>query len=443
VLDAMRERLDDPSARGLASAVSRAVREGALGAGDRLPPIRTVAAELGLSPTTVSGAWSLLARAGTIRTDGRRGTTIADRQRTGSPRYQRALDRTSAFRLDLSTGVPDPALLPGLARAVASIRGAAATPSSYLDAPVVPELAEVLRSDWPYPADELTVVDGAMDGLELVTRVLVEVGDRVAVEHPCFPPLLDLLEAAGAMVIGVPVDAAGMSADALRAAGRVSAVYLQPRAQNPTGVSLTPDRAEELARVTRRSNAVVVEDDSSGAVASAEPISIGTWAPERTVHVRSFAKSHGPDLRLAAMSAPAELAARVMMLRQLGQGWSSRLLQRVLLALLTEPSSIQSVARARDAYGKRRARLVTALAAEGVSVGGTDGINIWVPVVDETATVVRLAGQGIGVAPGAPFAVLPGQAPHIRVTAGLLAGEFDTVARAIAEAGRGAVRISV
>ena len=182
----MRERLDDPSARGLASAVSRAVREGALRAGDRLPPIRTVATELGLSPTTVSAAWSLLARAGTIRTDGRRGTTIADRQRTGSPRYQRALDRTSAFRLDLSTGVPDPALLPDLARAVASLRSAA-TPSSYLDAPVVPELAEVLRADWPYPPDELTVVDGAMDGLELVTRVLVEVGDRVAVEHPVLP----------------------------------------------------------------------------------------------------------------------------------------------------------------------------------------------------------------------------------------------------------------
>jgi DNA-binding transcriptional MocR family regulator len=159
--------------------------------------------------------------------------------------------------------------------------------------------------------------------------------------------------------------------------------------------------------------------------------------------VRSFAKSHGPDLRLAAMSAPAELAARVMMLRQLGQGWSSRLLQRVLLALLTDRSSIESVARARSAYGERRAGLVTALASEGLPVGGTDGINIWVPVVDETATVVRLAGQGIGVAPGAPFAVLPGQPPHIRVTAGLLAGDYDAVARAIAEAGRAAVRISV
>src|SRR6476646_2133413 len=126
MLAEVRRRLDDPTARGLASAVSRAVREGALGVGVRLPPIRTVAAELGLSPTTVSAAWSLLARAGTIRTDGRRGTTVADRQRAGSPRYQRTLDRSSAFRLDLSTGVPDPALLPDLSRALDTLTAAPA-----------------------------------------------------------------------------------------------------------------------------------------------------------------------------------------------------------------------------------------------------------------------------------------------------------------------------
>jgi DNA-binding transcriptional MocR family regulator len=442
VIEELASRLHEPSSRGLAAAVHRAVRDGALGAGDRLPPIRAVATGLGLSPTTVSAAWSLLARAGTIRTDGRRGTTIADRQRPGTPRYQRALDRASEFRIDLSTGVPDPALLPDLSRALDALTAAPA-PGSYLDAAVLPELAEVLRADWPFEIDDVTVVDGAMDGLELVTRVLVEVGDRVAVEDPGFPPMLDLLEASGASVVGVPVDASGMSADALRDLGPVSAVYLQPRAQNPTGVSLTARRAEELARVTRRWNAVIVEDDSAGAVAAADPISLGRWLPDRTVHVRSFAKSHGPDLRLAALSAPPELAARVTAVRQLGQGWSSRLLQRLLLALLTDPVSVAAVARARDSYTERRARMVGALADEGIDVGGTDGLNVWVPVADETATVVRLASQGIGVAPGAPFAVLPGRRPHVRVTAGLLADGHAEVARALADAARGSVRISV
>ena len=442
VLSALESRLDEPSARGLATAVSRAVRDGVLAAGDRLPPIRSVATELGLSPTTVSAAWSLLARTGTIRTDGRRGTRVAERQRPGTPRYQRTLDRQTAFGLDLSTGVPDPELLPDLSRALGTLTGVA-TPGSYLDDPVLPELAAVLRAQWPFAVDDLTVVDGAMDGIELATRVLVGFGDRVAVESPGFPPLLDLLEASGAEVVGVPVDSAGLRADALRAAGPLTAVYLQPRAQNPTGVSLTAERAAELARVVRDGVAVVIEDDSAGAVAATEPLSLGRWVPERTVHVRSFAKSHGPDLRLAALSAPPELLDRITALRQLGQGWSSRLLQRLLLALLTDRSSVRQVERARAAYARRREALVAALAEHGVTVGGTDGLNVWVPVADETAAVVRLASQGIGVAPGAPFGVLPGQAPHVRVTAGLLASDQDRVAAAIAAAARGPVRIPV
>ena len=68
-----------------------------------------------ISPTTVSSAWQLLARSGTIRSDGRRGTTVAPTGRGGGERYSRALRHESEVTLDLSTGVPDPSLLPGLA----------------------------------------------------------------------------------------------------------------------------------------------------------------------------------------------------------------------------------------------------------------------------------------------------------------------------------------
>src|SRR5204863_93005 len=71
-------RLAEPSAKGLAAAVSRAIRDGALHPGDRLPPIRELAQQLRLSPTTVSAAWALLTRAGTLRTAGRNGTLVAD-----------------------------------------------------------------------------------------------------------------------------------------------------------------------------------------------------------------------------------------------------------------------------------------------------------------------------------------------------------------------------
>ncbi|HET8599761.1 MAG TPA: aminotransferase class I/II-fold pyridoxal phosphate-dependent enzyme [Segeticoccus sp.] len=436
-LSAIEERLEDPSARGLANAVSNAVRDGVIVAGTRLPPIREVATQLALSPTTVSASWSLLSRSGTIHTEGRRGTTVTDPGTPAAGRYRQALEHQSDFALDLSTGVPDAALLPSLGQALRALR-TAGTPGSYLEEPVLPRLLDVLRDDWPYAATELTVVDGAMDGIEQIARTTLRFGDRVAVEHPCFPPLVDLLESMGVRTVGVPVDEDGMSAADLAEAltSPIVAVVLQPRAQNPTGVSLSERRARELVKALRPTNTLVIEDDSAGAIATSPALSLGRWLPGQTVHIRSFSKSHGPDLRLAALSGPAPLMHEVRARRQVGQGWSSRLLQRILLSLLTEQESIAQVEHARVEYARRRSALVDALEAHGIPVGGSDGINIWVPVHDETATVVRLASQGIGVTPGAPFAVLDDEEGHIRVTCGLLAEGQADLAQHLAAAAR-------
>jgi DNA-binding transcriptional MocR family regulator len=437
LLSVLEQRMLEPTARGLVTAVTAAIREGALPPGTRLPPIRTIATQLGLSPTTVSAAWSLLARSGTIRTEGRRGTTVTDVGAIGTGRYRRALQRTSEFRLDLSTGVPDSRLLPDLRPALRSLT-TAGTPSSYLDDPVLPELVDVLADDWPYPAAAFTITDGAMDAIELIARTTMRFGDRVAVEHPGFPPLLDLLDALGVEAVGIPVDEAGLDLPALTAAldSPVAAVVLQPRAQNPTGVSMTEHRAREVAQVLSGSDAVVVEDDSAGAIAHDPAISLGRWLPDRTLHVRSFSKSHGPDLRLAAVSGPSALIAELTARRQLGQGWSSRLLQRILLHLLTDPRTVDQLDHARREYARRRSAAVQRLAEHGIRVAGSDGLNLWVPVDDENAAVVRLASQGVGVAPGAPFAVLPDQQRHVRVTVGLLGIEEQSVIDQLAAACR-------
>ncbi len=438
LLSALEERLDEPTARGLASAVGRAIAEGALAPGTKLPPIRTVARELALSPTTVSSAWSVLARSGAVRTDGRRGTVVLDTATSGGSRYRRALEHPVRLAQDLSTGVPDAALLPRLGGVLATL-DSAGTPGSYLEEPVVPGLADLLRADWPYDAEALTVVDGAMDALDLVVRTLLRFGDRVVVEHPAFPPLVDLLDALAVDVVGVPVDAEGLRVDVLAAElarGRVAAVVLQPRAQNPTGVSLSADRARRLAELLGPSDTLVVEDDSAHGISTSPPVSLGRWLPQRTLHIRSFSKSHGPDLRLAAVSGSAELVRALESRRHLGQGWSSRLLQRILLGLLTDPDAVAAVARARDGYALRRRLVVDELARRGVPVGGDDGINIWVPVQDEAAATVRLASQGIGVSPGAPFAVLPEPGGFVRVTTGLVRTHHAELATALAEAAR-------
>ena len=434
-ISAIEERLELPSARGLAQAVSRAVRDGALAPGAKLPPIRAVATQLGLSPTTVSAGWALLARSGAIRTDGRRGTTIAGLQDLTPGRYRRALEQQLDFALDLSTGTPDPALLPNLGPALSELT-TAGIPGSYLDDPVLKGLLDVLKVQWPYPPEELMVVDGAMDGLDLVSRSLLRFGDRVVVEHPGFPPLMDLLESIGVQIVGVPVDAAGLRPEPLATALRnpVDAVFLQPRAQNPTGASMTEQRAGDLAPILAQVGVPVVEDDSAGAVAASAPISLGRWIPSQVIHIRSFSKSHGPDLRLAAMGGPSELLREISHRRQLGQGWSSRLLQRVLLSLLTDPAAIADVDHARDEYTRRRGALVAALISRDVEVASGDGLNLWVPVHDESAAIVRLASQGVGVTPGAPFDVLAGGGGHVRVTAGLVAGGYEELAEVLAAA---------
>jgi DNA-binding transcriptional MocR family regulator len=87
-------------------------------------------------------------------------------------------------------------------------------------------------------------------------------------------------------------------------------------------------------------------------------------------------------------------------------------------------------------YAKRRAAVVNALAKMGVTVGGSDGINIWVPVAEESAAIVLLASQGRGATPGSPFGVLPMQSAHIRVTVGLLSDRHGQGAEQLAAAAR-------
>lgn len=427
--------LQDYSSRGLTQAMTEAVHAGRLRGGDRLPPIRTVAEDLRLSPTTVSAAWSALARRGVIRTDGRRGTTISTDGGPGPTRYRRALNSRSTFALDISTGVPDPQLLPSLTGALRAVPHSVGR-DSYLDDPVLPALRAQLRSRWPYDAEQLTIADGAMDALDLIASVHLEPGDSVAVEHPCFPPMLDLLDANGMRLVGMAMDEEGPTVDAVQAAvrRRVTAIFLQPRAHNPTGICLTEQRAAAIAEVVKGSEAIVVEDDSAGDVASSAPISLGRWIPDQVLHIRSFSKSHGPDLRLAAVSGPESRIAALTERRLLGQGWTSRLLQAVLVELLRGDDTVRAVEQARAEYARRREVIVAGLIDEGVPVGGTDGLNIWLPVQDEAAALVHLAGRGIAAAAGSPFHVLPDSRAHLRITTGLVRDDPTELIRDLADA---------
>jgi DNA-binding transcriptional MocR family regulator len=412
---------DGRSARRIASSIGRMITAGSLPVGTRLPTVRELARRLGVSPTTVSEAWRSLADVGAIEARGRNGTYVRPPTGPGGPRrYRRITEGPGHFALDLSSGTPDPALLPDLAPIVARVSRQSLT-SSYLDHPVLPELEEELRASWPFPPESVTVVDGAMDALDRVAEVVLRLGDLVVVEHPSFPPLLDLLEQMGCEVVGVDTDDDGLAVDGLRAAiaRGPRALFLQPRAQNPAGSAMTARRAKALAGVLAGTVTIVIEDDHSYEISTAPLVSLGRWMPDRTVHIRSYSKSHGPDLRLAAVGGAGELVTAVANRRLLGPGWSSRILQALLLGLLRDAGTADVMRSAAATYARRRALVSDVLGGHGVPVSGHDGINLWMEVADERSATVSLAARGIGVAPGEPFLVRP-DTDHLRVTVGLI-----------------------
>ncbi len=421
MIDAVKAELIERSSRGLADAFSRAVRAGAIVPGERLPSIRTVAKGLDLSPTTVGAAWRTLARANLIHTDGARGTFVVEGAGEGPARLRRALQHTGRFEIDLSSGLPDPALLPELRPSLGRMP-LSGTLDSFLSEPIVPELRDLLKSDWPAKAELITMADGATDALDLIAMTFLQFGDHVAVEDPSYPPLLDMLEAAGARIVPMEVDESGPIVPSLSKAidAGVRAIFLQPRAQIPTGACLTEERRGQLAAALQGKDVIVVEFDLAAAVASTPLVTIGEHVPGSTIHVRAYSASHGPDLRLAAVGGPASLMEPLIRRRHRGQGWTSRLLQHLLFDLITQQAPKSQITDARHTYARRRQALVSALADHGVRVGGKDGIIVWVPVEHELAALMLISSHGIGVAPGSPYLIQANAKPHIAVTAGLL-----------------------
>ncbi|MGO2658312.1 MAG: PLP-dependent aminotransferase family protein [Mycetocola reblochoni] len=443
-LDRIARAIDDTSPTGIAAAISRLITGGEIAPGERLPTVRELASRIGVSPATVSHAWQALSGVGLITSRGRSGSFVHDRAPSWQPRrYAELSGHTQTTRIDLSRGTPDPALLPSIGRALSRVAERAGT-ASYHDTAVMPALRETLESEWPSGRGSLTVVDGALDALSRTLDVVVRFGDRVVVEDPTFPPFIDLLELAGAQIVAVPLDGEGISVTGLAHAlsAEPSAVLLQPRAHNPSGVSMTAARAEAVAHTIRRagSDVVVIEDDHHGALSAAPAFTFARLLPEQTVTIRSFSKSHGPDLRIAALGGPSAIVDRIAARRTLGPAWTSHMVQSILNELLHDPVAVAEVRLAADSYRTRQRLLADALAGQGLAVPVRDGVNTVFAVPDERDAAVQLAASGVRVATGSAFAATATpRAPFVRVTAGQLRSAEDAEHVATALAGLGLV----
>ncbi len=408
---------------------------GELAPGQVLPPMRELATELGVNPNTVAAAYRSLRDRGVIETAGRRGSRVRARP-ASTARGSIRVDAPPGVR-DVSEGNPDPALLPPLhdALAAAALHNAD-HPGLYGQAPVDPEFARLARAGLDadgVPAGPVAVTSGSLDAIERVLAAHLRPGDAVAVEDPGWGGLLDLVPALGLRPEPMGVDDEGPLpaglARALRAG--VRAVIVTDRAQNPTGASVGAARAEDLrALLAAYPEVLLIEDDHGHGMVDLplHPLAgtTGSWA-----FVRSTAKAYGPDLRIAVLTGDALTVDRVTGRQQLGPGWVSRLLQRAVVELWTSGAvDVPAVARS---YGERRDALVRALAERGIEAHGRSGMNVWVPVADETGAVARLLHAGWAVAPGARFRMAT--PPGVRLTVSDMTGDdIGPVADAVASA---------
>jgi DNA-binding transcriptional MocR family regulator len=418
----------------IAASVERGIEAGGLEPGDPLPTVRSLAAELGVSPTTVAAALADLRSRGLVVTRARSRSYVSWRPPIAGAWFGPTVP---AGARDLAGGNPDPDLLPDLAPFLRRIEPPRRL---YGGEPVLPELRELAAAEFgeaEIAADEIAVVSGALDGVERALQARLRPGDVVAVEDPGYAGLFDLLRAMGLALRPVPVDARGMTPSGLADAidDGIAAVIVNPRGQNPTGASLDKERAQQLRKALNGApDAMVVEDDHLGPIAGSTRLTL-TAGRESWAAARSVAKSLGPDLRLAVMAGDAQTISRVQGRQSVGPQWVSHLLQRLVAMLWSDPGVATTLQNAADTYGERRERFIASLAERGIEVEASAGITAWIHVPEEAQIVQALLEQGWAVSPGAPYRLRSERA--IRVTMSTLKkSEADKLSAAIESAMR-------
>lgn len=404
----------------IADSVRGLVDRGALAPGQSLPSVRALAEQLGINRNTAVAAYGHLARSGVVVSLGRGGTRVAQRV----PLAQEGFAAAGSLR-DLGTGNPDPRLIPDLAPGLAAASG---RPVLYGEPVIDPDLARWARN-WMAPdtpgdgeALHLTLTSGAVDAVErLLTQALMR-DDAVALEDPCFLASIQIARLGGYRAVPVPIDDEGMTVEGLRAAlaQGVRAVVCTPRAQNPTGASLTARRAVQLRGVLAEHPYVLVIQDDYYSFLSRRPFhSIIGPRHRRWALLRSVSKFVGPDMCLAVTATDPETAGRLAQRLSPGTTWVSHLLQRITHAVMTDPDALALIERAGEHYAARNAAVAERLTAQGLPVEAGDGMSLWVPVPAPAREVAeRLMRRGWLARTGDEFRLDPEAEPslHLRLT---------------------------
>ncbi|MDX3588609.1 PLP-dependent aminotransferase family protein [Streptomyces europaeiscabiei] len=269
----------------------------------------------------------------------------------------------------------------------------------------------------PTGADGVLVTTGSQQALSLLATALLEPGDVVLVEEPCYLAALQAFRFAGARVVAVPGDAHGVDPAALEelvVRNRPKLFYTVPTFQNPTGRTLPAERRAAVASVAARRGLWIVEDDPYGELrfeGDRVPwIATYPGAEDRTALLGSFSKVMAPGMRLGWLRAPAELRRACAVAKQAADLHTPTVNQLAAARYLADRDLDAHVVRVAGAYRERRDTMLDGL-AEALPEGSTwnrpeGGMFLWARLpssYDTTVLLPRVVEQDVAYVPGAPF----------------------------------------
>ncbi|PZO81996.1 MAG: GntR family transcriptional regulator [Mesorhizobium amorphae] len=419
-----------PAYLSLAEQFSRAIREGELAVGARLPPHRKLADDLKLSVQTVSRAYEELIRRGLISGEIGRGSFVQNRRPDPEPPYlperpgevidlsilkpvceTMHLDKMKSAFAWLGENLPASAALsfrPNTVFPRHRLRGAAWLRLCGLD--VAPE--------------NVSVTNGATAAMTVALMSVAPPGSTVVTEAVGHHTLVPLSSYLGITLKGVAIDGQGIVPEALDEAcrhGGVRAVFVQPSVINPTATLMHGVRRSAIAEVARRHDIAIIENDVLGPLVEDRAPPLFFFAPERTLYVTSFTKIVVPGLRIGYLAAPDRYASAVAN-RQLVSSWmATPAMAEIASKWVEDGTAIDLVRWQRRALGRRNA--IASEMLEGVAhFSHPQALHVWLPLPEdrtEEGFVAQARLDGVAIAPGASFRTSPAPwHPAVRISLG-------------------------
>jgi DNA-binding transcriptional MocR family regulator len=458
--------------------IARLIDDGDLAPGSKLPATRTLAAEASINHLTAVRVYRRLAELGYAAAAVGRGTFVrrslpvtaaaADNDdwqlamlapRTLSYAEEMLRDSLHApYREDviaLASGFPSPDLCPSqeLAQIAADlVREEPRTVTDYLAVEGLAELRERLGemgrdAGYAQGADEILVTTGARQALDLVARAVLSAGDVAVVESPTFAGTLASLQATGARVLALPVDAGGPDVGALErilARHEVKLVALQASCQNPTGADLSPARRERLLELARMRGFFILDDGVYATIRyEGAPLPrLRAAAPSHVIYVDSLSKTIGGGLRVGWIAASGPLFDRLVQLKLDADIHTAALPQHLGARYLRDDRHERLLRRVIPIYRRRRDALLFALQRhlrdEATWMVPAGGHHVWLTLrepVDERALYAEALRAGVSFLPGGAIQAEKTSRTSMRLSFGLLDPDVhDEAARRLAAA---------